>query len=179
VTCSRISPDCLIVYYLIASRPHRQAKGCCWIPSGTQGLPWCFFSNGVVNGYGVSSSKQTATGVQGTLKIGMREQVLSIMSYISPIFDCFIRLIGMPYSCRDFPGVFFFHLLAPTAQSMAARFTAPTFRRFSLWRPMRRPIAFASALLIRQCSVSRYESVWYLTECCTLVWQICLASNGL
>ena len=90
-----------------------QAKGCCWIPSGTQGLPWCFFSNGVVNGYGVSSSKQTATGVEGTLKIGMRSVSMHPLSrtFLS------IRVVRPEIACVSiFDRAFMFLLLVVTSE---------------------------------------------------------------
>jgi hypothetical protein len=45
-----------------------QAKGCCWTP-GDPSIPWCYFSNGIILGYGVSSATKTSNGLEGSLQI--------------------------------------------------------------------------------------------------------------
>jgi alpha-glucosidase len=45
-----------------------ESKGCCWSPD-KPGFPWCFYSNGAVLGYGVSSVTPTDTGLTGSLQL--------------------------------------------------------------------------------------------------------------
>merc|ERR1711879_987613 len=52
-----------------------EAKGCCWdaVNPNPGNLPWCFYSNGLIEGYELSSFNKSSTGGSGTLKLDVNK----------------------------------------------------------------------------------------------------------